>query len=446
MKPGALGRFSLLVLIGCVAAVTLVRPQTAERPVRRGQVRAQGHAVADAGGPFNALGATLFWGAWGYKHDRARLDRNLDALRRAGFDYIRVLGSVGGNSWADRITDPRWEDYDAVIAGLTDHAYDRYGLRIQWTIFGGATFTPEGKTRAALVDRFAAMARGREHKVFAFEIANEARSNGFEGPEGAAELRALGKRLNDKTPVLIALTAPSDSAAGAYCETYAGAGADAATVHYDRGFGDEGPYRPIKRLWAYPDAVDGKCRGELPKLVFNNEPIGPQSSVRQEESPVRIAASFALTFIANNAAYIFHSGPGIRGGGAADVEGTLKRSANFDELRSFGPITSALKAARDYLPAGLANWTRHSPGQATAPITGFDNTYAATSGRNFVAILLDIRGPVTLRAQTRSTIEVRELESGKVLQRLQADGGKPFKLEGHEALILIGQTTPSTPD
>ena len=150
---------------------------------REGPVRADGHAVADAKGAFNALGATLFWGAWGYKFDRPRLERNFGVLRTAGVDYVRVLGSVGGTSWEDRQTDPRWSDYDAIIAGMTDLAYDRYGLRVQWTLFGGAPYTPAGPAREALVDRFAALARGREHKLFAFEIANEAWQNGFPGPE-----------------------------------------------------------------------------------------------------------------------------------------------------------------------------------------------------------------------------------------------------------------------
>ncbi len=54
-------------------------------------------------------------------------------------------------------------------------------------------------TRESVVDRFAAMARGREHKIFAFEIANEGWQNGFSGPEGVAELRRLGKRLGNQT-------------------------------------------------------------------------------------------------------------------------------------------------------------------------------------------------------------------------------------------------------
>src|SRR4029453_10569483 len=107
----------VMVLPGGVLTAPRAREQSA--PVRRahGAVRAEGRAVADARGPFNALGATLFWGAWGYKFDRKRLERNLATLNESGIDYVRVLGSVGGSSWNDRETDPRWTDYDSVITG-----------------------------------------------------------------------------------------------------------------------------------------------------------------------------------------------------------------------------------------------------------------------------------------------------------------------------------------
>src|SRR6186713_1596079 len=196
--------YAAVLLIGVMAlpggVLTAPRARDQSGPTRQphGPVRADGRAVTDAAGPFNALGATLFWGAWGYKFDRPRLERNLQTLSAAGIDYVRVLGSVGGASWEDRETDPRWPDYDDIIAGMTDLAYDRYGMRVQWTLFGGAPFTASASSRTALVDRFAALARGREHKIFAFEIANEAWQNGFRGARGLSELRNLATRLNDK--------------------------------------------------------------------------------------------------------------------------------------------------------------------------------------------------------------------------------------------------------
>ena len=83
--------------------------------------------------------------------------------------------------------------------------------------------------------------------------------------------------------------------------------------------------------------------------------------MQQDDSPSRIAAGYVMTFLAGNAGYVLHAGPGIRGGGAADVSSELRRHAHFDELPSFKPIAAALGAAKQYLPPGLANWTRHAP-------------------------------------------------------------------------------------
>jgi hypothetical protein len=425
-------------MVGAVVvalAVSGVATSTAE--ARKGRVRAQGRSVADAGGQFNALGATLFWGAWGYKFDRPRLERNLEALKTAGVDYIRVLGSVGGESWEDRPADPRWPDYDAIIAGLTDFAYDRYGIRTQWTLFGGAPFTATPAVREAVVDRFAAMARGREHKIFAIEIANEAWQNGFEGAKGIAELRRLGKRLSDRTSVLVALSAPGG---GALCDTYANSGVDAMTIHYPRQTGREGPAEPLLRPWT-ASVQNAKCRKQLPALVLNNEPIGPESSVEQDDSPSRIAGAYVMTFLAGNAAYVLHAGPGVRGGGAADLALNPPRHAAFEELPSFKAIATALSSARRYLPAGLPNWTRHAPNAANAPLHGFDGLYASTSGSRFVALAVDVGKGAAVQSRVGANITIRDAATGEVLTRLTVSPGTKIPLEGAEQLVITGRGT-----
>jgi hypothetical protein len=434
-------RYAVVLLIGLVVLEPGLRTaigarQAPRSEARAGQVRLDGRAVADAAGPFNALGATLFWGAWAYKFDRARLERNLEVLGAAGVDYIRVLGSVGGATWEDRQTDPRWKDYDAIIAGMTDLAYDRYGMRVQWTIFGGAPFTPAGRARERLVDRFAVMARGREHKIFAFEIANEAWQNGFRGRDGLDELRRLGKRLNRRTPVLVALSSP---AARAACETYAGAGANVMTLHYDRNSPPEDPSRPLRLPWSYPDAYDEKCRGQLPVAVLNNEPIGPESSVQQDDSPERIAAAYVMTFLGGNASYVLHTGPGIRGGGAADVSGKIRRHAHFDELPAFESIAAALGAAKTYMPDNLANWMRHAPDSATGPLHGFEHLYLASNGKDVFGLALDVQNPVTLTARSAMSFEVRQTATAKLVKQFTLKSGEHVTLRAAGALVLAGR-------
>jgi hypothetical protein len=195
------------------------------------------------------------------------------------------------------------------------------------------------------------------------------------------------------------------------------------------------------RPWTFPAAYDQGCRGQLPPVVFNNEPIGPESSVRQDDSPSRIVAGYIMTFLAGNAAYVLHAGPGIRGGGAADVSSKLSRHAHFDELPSFKPIAGALGAAKTYLPPGLANWTRHEPNSATAPIRGFDRLYTATSGSQFVALVAALTKPVSVRAHVNAQVEIRELVNGKIIKSLKVSPGDAIELGGYEELVIIARGT-----
>ena len=163
--------------------------------------------------------------------------------------------------------------------------------------------------------------------------------------------------------------------------------------------------------------------------------------MRQDDSPARIAAGYVMTFLAGNASYVLHAGPGIRGGGAADVNSPLRRHAHFDELPSFRTISGALVAAKGYLPPGLANWSRVSPKAAAAPLQGYERLYTAVSDKRFVALAVGMEQPVTLRAHVRGSIEIRELTTGKILKRMKVAAGDPIELSGYAELVIIGRGT-----
>jgi hypothetical protein len=189
-------------------------------------------------------------------------------------------------------------------------------------------------------------------------------------------------------------------------------------------------------MWRVSAALDRTCRGQLPSLILNNEPIGPESSVQQDDTPSRIAAAYVMTFLAGNAAYVFHTGPGIRGGGAADVAPKLHRHAHFDELPSFKPIVAALSAAKAYLPPGVANWSRHEPNAPDAPIQGYDRLYSASNGSDFVAVVLGAAKPVTLRARANASIDVRQTGTGKLIKHLDVSSGERFTLTADEVVLV----------
>jgi hypothetical protein len=167
---------------------------------RTGPVRLEGRVFSDDGGPFNPLGATLFWALWGERHDTERLEANLSVLAAAGVDYVRILGMVGAASWEDRVIDPRAPDYGDVADRLLQRLA-RHGLRAQVTLFADAqVMMPASVDRRSFADAWVARANQNRDRVFALEVANEGWQNGFE-PD---EMRALGARIAGATDVPVA--------------------------------------------------------------------------------------------------------------------------------------------------------------------------------------------------------------------------------------------------
>jgi hypothetical protein len=408
---------------------------------RRGPVAIVERATVDSAGAFNALGATMMWAPWGYKFDRARLEENLRFLADHGFDYIRVLGEVGSDEpddyWSDRPIDPRWPDYDEVIAGLTDLAWHTYGLRVEWTVFGGTDFSPTEADRVALVDRVLAMTVGREDAIMMIEISNEGYHTGFEGDAGIAELRALTEHVAERTAIPVASTSWHEDLEG-FCRLYSESAADLATMHFDRAISyEDEAWRPVRQPWGYP--IEFPCEG-LPPAVSNNEPIGPYSSVATEFDPLHLVMAQAVTFVAGNAMYVFHTGPGITGGGHAGVERGIP--ANFWEVPDIETTLAGFEVMREVIPPGVASWERQNSAWAGYPLEAnpdeWVRAYAAVSDTELVVLPFGMRNPVTMTA--RSAMELRAIDplSGEVIETFELDEGESFVLPERDALVLRG--------
>lgn len=414
---------------------------------RRGVVRIRNQtAVEDDDGPFNALGASLFYAPHAYKFDRLFLEAQLARLA-GGVDYVRILGSVGGGSWSDREIDPRWPDYDDVIAGFVDLAYDKYGIRTQITIFGGFPGVTDSQAqREALVDRIGAIVRLRPDATFAAEISNESWQNGFPDPR---PLRELGRRLQAQIPNLVALSTPEPSARAAEmaCGLYAGAEMRAATMHYDRDISKaDRQWRPVRQPWGWPGEYDMGCPGQLPTLVLNNEPIGPYSSVAEDGDPLRIVMAYVTTFIARNGAYVYHAGAGIRGGGAADI--ARGRPAAFD-FPGFTETMRGFAAAKKYLPPGLASWAKQNGAWPGHPFSWDGDpfsdgrlvrAYATRDGGRWVVALIGLNGRVSWRMKAAGSFDVLDPLTGIVMHHAELRVGEAFSLEGRDTgLVIVGQ-------
>jgi hypothetical protein len=404
---------------------------------RSGSVQVADRTFIDEEGPFLALGTTLFWALWGFEHDRARLGRNLEAIADAGFDYVRVLAAVGPSGWTDRTVDPTEQGRARRIAALTDWAYDRYGLRVQWTIFGGVGRTPTPESRAQVIDRFAAAIAGREAKVLAVEIANEGWQNGFPRASGQRELKALAARLRPRYEGLLATTAPRPDDCEAQRAWYAGTPASLVTLHLPRD----------NRQWAVLDAVwrSGKlsCR-DVPHAYANNEPIGPYSSGRDEREPLALATAAALSWASGIGAYVLHSGAGIRGGGVEDRR--LGRPANIWETERWSVTTAALACVRFTLPPDLPGWTRVREDARDHPFATGNGRRAtavraaAIRGPRFVAIPVDVGRSTTLVARRSMRVRVVHPLSCSTLAHRRLADGQSLRLEPKPGTqIVIGE-------
>ena len=412
--------------------------------VRAGPVRLEGSALVDDGGSFVALGATMFWAAWAYKNDRPRLERDLAFLADHGFDYIRALGVVGdyteADYWDGREIDWHWEDYDAVIAGLTDLAWDTYGLRVEWTLIGdGQENIPDEGDRYAHADRFLAMETGREDAIMHFEIANEAWQNGFDGDAGLAQLLALTAHMRERTDRIVAASAPVGQGCDAWLAMYAGDVADLATLHFDRDLSTvEGGFRPVRLPWEVQH-----CPG-MP-VASNNEPIGPGSSVNTESDPTRLAAAAVSTWISGLPFHVFHSGSGVRGDTAIADEPAATAFASLDAI----------------VPPDLSAWERHDALSASAPFvvhvehpggtdadrywpdvadatSGVVRAPSAISGDRFVTLLIGIRDHAVLEPRRAVALEVIDLLTGAPIATETRGAGERFEVRGAEALLVRG--------
>lgn len=402
------------------------------RSARRGRVSLAGRVLSDDEGPLLAVGASLFWAAWAYRNDLARLERNLEWLAGYGFDYIRTVGMVGAQPfWAGREVQPFTFDYWETIEGVTDLAYDQYGLRVQWVIFADAqVMMPDEIDRAAWVDRWAEFANLRSEKVLFLELANEFWKNGL----NARELVDLTARLGSQTEVLVAASTPAGHDCASWEAVYRGGQADLATIHFDRNdHFTEGKWRPVHLPWKF-----GSCRG-MPPAASNNEPIGPNSLVVSDDDPVRIVSSAVMTFVSQLSAYVYHSRAGIRG----DVN-------LWDEERA-DEIALGLQQLKRYLPVDLPNWERQghrSPRHPFAPslddqfwtggrTEGVVRAYGTISGNQFLVVPIGIRGRVTLVPQYRMSLDLIDPITGVAWAHHELEAGEKLVLLGRMPTVVI---------
>lgn len=410
--------------------------RTTAAPVARrsGLVRVVGPCLEDDGGPWPALGTTLFPARHLYRHDRDRLRRNLDVLVAAGFaDFVRDFSGAVGVSWADRYAAPN--DLEAFV-GCSDLLWSQYGLRMAPVIAADGDADPTFRTQAArevVIDQWAACLRGREAQTLLVEPVNEWEN----GPKiGLQDLRDLTQRLQQQTSVPVVPSA-AGSPAGEQA-LYEGLGARLANRHGERDRSADGGlwepvWKPYERFWARTDAT----------ALAWLEPIGPGASGRSDSNPLRLVLAAWMTHLAGCTAYVYHTGPGIRLGGAWDRLRGIPET--LDGTDGWVETTAGLRQLRALMPPDIGRWTRFAGHRDECAIDfrryrrplpdgrrdngPFDDgtifkALVATSGSRLVGAVLGLARPIDIATTRAGTLALVDPLTGRPFAERRLGAGE----------------------
>ncbi len=412
-------------------------PPPTTQPKRTGPVRLDRSAFVDDQGPWNALGTSLFWALWGEKHDPARLEQNLAWLAAREVDYIRILGMVGGPSWADRTIDPHASDYWSTVDALM-RRLNRHGMRAQVTVFAAADYVmTDHNKRRAFATAWADYATAHAASILYLETANEYWQNGF----GVEDLRELTRLMRERTSVLVAASSPTMSypevseteeqraAIDEWMAIYGSGAADLMTMHFDRDISkSEGPWRPVRQPW---EMQFGAFNTGVHAYV-NSEPIGPRSSVADDDDPERLVMSAVVTWLAKGAGYTLHTGAGVRGGGQADLD--RGRAANVWDVPNLDTTLRAIGRMRALLPV-LPNGSPKNSHWGDAPFNLSDRDavvrayQTVLTDTTFVGTLIGVASPVTFTSKRPAMVKAYKWDGTPI-----SESG-PFT----ESVIVLGQ-------
>jgi hypothetical protein len=445
-----------------------VEPEPAAR--RTGLVSLEGRCFRDDGGRFMNLNCSAFTALYLHKFDRDRLEQNLKYLADHGFNSVRWLSNIGKAYFQDRPVDMRWPDHQQQMEQMVDLMYDKYGLRSQMVIFGGAgdEFCPTHEQERVLVDRCAAVYRGREHKFIFVEGGNESWQTGFNGVDGTNRLKDHVRRFRDlvaswgsHVPALAitspagpeAYGAPADQHDFGYRLTYEGSVATIGTYHLDRGFREEG-WGQLHQGWDCP--FPG-----MPTASSDNEPIGQRASVREESDPHKIVGQFVVDQIAGLTDYCWHTKCGVWFGGVFVESGQDRGAANLWEEPNADATVQGFRAAQAYLPAGIPSWQKFQPHWAGHPFKdalvrqsvydedanrngtnkwphhGAYRAYGAVGDGQAICVPIGLRGTMELRAAWPMDVKVVHILTGDVISRHSLGAGEVFTVSASDCPIPV---------
>jgi hypothetical protein len=273
------------------------------------------------------LGRGIFWLLRGVKDDPTHVRTQLDWLRgeeqpeivRSFLDLEGLLHTMGGtmpDPWRDAGIDGRDPEWPRLVVTACELALE-YGVRIHWTVFGGAGHYTTLDQRRRFHDQIVATIGGAGlwETVYGFHYANEFNINGFteaDVQQGLADLSQkvpAGLRLSLSSPAMsVASDGTNEDMLASMERLYGPTG----SAHFGANVMDIHLSRDLHSKWADPFAYNAF----MPELAkTNHEPFGPGASAGGDVSdPGLILGDYQRSSHAGFALYVGHSSWCVWGG------------------------------------------------------------------------------------------------------------------------------------
>jgi hypothetical protein len=407
---------------------------------RTGAVIANGKYLQDEQGLFRPLGLTFFSLIWGVRHDADRYRANAEWAAAHGVHAPRILGEVGGSSWADRVIDPRLDTYEGDLAqALALNA--SLGMRTILSIFGGGCVDSQGDVDRT-VEKVINVVGARRDQVLMLEIANE---DNFPGSN--EDMARVARRIRSALPsVVLAPCALDLETTAQWCAPDM---CNEQNLHQERQPGDLN-WRQARQLWD-----TGSASYSLPCAAL--EPMGVLLMQGEDlNDPVRLAFCWAVGCFQGYQTWVLHSGPGVRTGGQYDVN--MGRASNFYDIDTvLGPCAAMLLHMQTIVPLDVANWVKTSQrGRDPWPDNflyadmiwsdegsdhGVSRNYVAYGGGQFCCLTYGVKHYVELLAKRTITATLHDLRSGTATPITIPAGGRHRLAGNAEAdfgYVLVG--------
>jgi hypothetical protein len=160
------------------------------------------------------------------------------------------------------------------------------------------------------------------------------------------------------------------------------------------------------------------------------------------DDPAALAALAAVTYGAGIGAFVLHTGPGVRGGGAADL--ARARHRNLWELPTGARIAAGLSTVIKLVPGDFANWEKHDAlsDDPNRPFDVKDRTavagvYCFAKNPEFACVAAGIRKPVALVARRKLAAGVHQLVGGGASTSKSFPSGSILNLPTTPAAVVI---------